>query len=65
MKPLFYNQFVGGVTVRDIQENMAKVSAGGSGCIVLLVMEAINRYISRVVEWKVIGSLHFLLSLMN
>ncbi|KAF6018678.1 PRODH2 [Bugula neritina] len=42
VKPLFYDQFVGGVTIADVRYNIDKLAKANSGTFVLMVMEAID-----------------------
>ncbi|KAF6027676.1 PRODH2 [Bugula neritina] len=43
VKPLFYDQFVGGVTIADVRYNIDKLAKANSGTFVLMVMEAIDK----------------------
>lgn len=44
VRPLFYNQFVGGVTIPDIKKAVDRMRNAGSGTIILMVLEAIEQY---------------------
>ena len=39
VKPIFYNQFVGGETVPEMNRNIEKLTASGSDNIILIVAE--------------------------
>ena len=46
VKPLFYNQFIGGETPAEINETMRRVEKAGSGSIIANVLEAIQKYVN-------------------
>lgn len=46
VKPLFYNQFIGGETTAEIKETMRRVEKAGSGSIIANVLEAIQKYVN-------------------
>lgn len=46
VRPLFYNQFIGGDTAKEINVTTNRVEKAGSGYIIANVLEAIYRFVN-------------------